>query len=1320
MNSSLGATIPSSQFNFFGADKSNGGFSSINSNKSQGDLSARVKHPTISVHATNQGSLSFNKQLSNKQMKQDDKPHRKQLKGNKNMKIHIKKSDDDEVGSLLSDPTRLGFQRINHKLRPMPKFLIGQQPQLKSQPFVQDPWDRANQDKMLKLEGSIDDVTDLYETLKKMREMERKMMENKGLVDKADSAKDLTDAINFRGTCLDMCPIFERARRNVEYTVYSYEKEDPNGKKASRSRALKVFARPAAAAAPPLPSDVRPPHILSQTLDYIVDNLLPTLPDSEGFIWDRMRSIRQDFTYQNYSGPEAVDCNERIVRIHLLIIHVMSKSSAEFSLQQELEQLHKSLITLSEIYDEVRANGGHCPNEAEFRAYALLSKIRDPEYDKNIQELPTEIFQDELVQIALCFRRMISNSNFSRRGYIRTENCLNFYDTFFQVINSGKVPFLMSSFLELYVNEVRFYGFKALSLSINKRHKPIPIKHLIEKFLFNDRQELEQFCKYYSIDVTDEGVELKTLTHHSHKLNETQPLKQACLDCVDRMLNNMSPTIIINSGQPNSDSLPSRAPPSIHVDSVPQNEIEEDEVEEESQERMQSREKNKIVQTKEDATVTTFPTADRKIFQGVSFNPQASAKAEKSGPHQDKIYSATVPSIQIQSPQVDFVPNALPQSISCPAPIATKNEKNLDTRHISGGVPIPVSQIFAGNEERNLEGGTLKTENEAQIEHNRLEVEKRELGVEMERKLNETKITNEITNSIVEKVVHDQVGQLISGEIEKYNTRKSEINKLTKDLYYAFLHEKIYEVYLESTAEVFHEKKLKASFLSRLEKIHKIRKEIRDRENKRKAEFHSVGRQLGAPLPKRSKVISTPRGKTVSSFVLPSSLRKDITLSPVFDEENIFSGQAEKRTEVWEPLDMKRLYFEPLVKKCEHMVDSVVVEDIFIYASNWISVPNNWVMSKFGICQPTKPATIGERPLSMTIRCIDSTYDPSLFTNVQLLVFNTGVTESNIFDLEMKLQQDGEDLIKLVTGISLNTNIMFSILILYWESTETPLSDSTIFKCLKLNRISKSFSSVLQNISIITISGNSPHEELKEGLIKITQNYNYALTERGRYHTSLQQRRSLAGLKVHSNTTHAIDDKMRSMLESEESKYKKEEDQRNTYAHLKSHVAASPRLEKKKLPVLLSKSKEYKFKTPLAIRSMSSSSYAIPSHLATKIRRAPRVPSYHGVLPGGTPSHSTNLPGLPVSTGCLLNTSTNAPDNSQLSNLSYEHPTVIHEPALYQTPINSAVHSSAQQQAVRNSPTSSVALEQHDESIPQNILELKHLIESVKRKVNHE
>lgn len=137
-----------------------------------------------------------------------------------------------------------------------------------------------------------------------------------------------------------MCPVFERVRRQLENNVNILER-DPSTNKITKEKAVKAFSRPAAGQPPPLPSEVRPPHVLKSTLDYLIDNVVGKLPESHSFLWDRTRSIRQDFTYQNSFGPEAVDCNERIVRIHLLSLHIMAGSDVEFSQQQELNNSTK-------------------------------------------------------------------------------------------------------------------------------------------------------------------------------------------------------------------------------------------------------------------------------------------------------------------------------------------------------------------------------------------------------------------------------------------------------------------------------------------------------------------------------------------------------------------------------------------------------------------------------------------------------------------------------------------------------------------------------------------------------------------------------------------------------------------------------------------------------------------------------------------------------------------------------------------------------------------------------------------------------------------
>lgn len=912
----FGTTIPSSNFRMQGT--SNNFLLSNNNNNNNSTTNPLIQNPFRSNLST-VTTIGNSPQLTTNLTSAADNTMLKH-------RNFIMNQDNPKESLLLPNPQSFGFKQLKHTPREMPRFLISQQPQLEQKPYKQDPWDKANQAKMSNLENSIDDLTELYETLKKMRDSERKIMEKKGLVDKADFAKDLNDAIVFQGTCEDMCPIFERARRNVEHTVFSYEKDSPSSKKASATRALKVFARPAAAAAPPLPSDVRPPHILVKSLDYIIDNLLTTLPESEGFIWDRMRSIRQDFTYQNYCGPEAIDCNERIVRIHLLILHVMAKSTVKFSLQQELEQLHKSLITLSEIYDDVRANGGTCPNEAEFRAYSLLSKIRDPQYDKTIQDLPTYIVQDELVQLAICFRRILSNSNYLERGYIKTENGINLYTRFFTLMRSERVPFLMNSFLQMYLGEVRFYAMKALSLTLNKRHKPIPLDYLQNILMFNDKEELLEFCSYYSITVVESGLELRSLTHHSHKLREKKPLKQSYLKCVDEKLRRKSYKQLINSGKPNISSIPK---PSTQVMFPMANKAEE-KGEKQFQKQLPVVEKTSY--NEPTATMTTL------------HNSMLAFSNEKQKDSQE-----LQPEEQIHLSPPDNTNNELKAPID-----ANKTVTKLNPAYNEAAVAAKEKQ------EREL----LKKQQDE--ENRKFEVER----LKERKKKIEDEASKQILGTLLKDVVHRLAVDTVKSAMNEANEKKVLVEDISEELYQAFIHEKLYLIYLETKAEACDMRGKKLRIFHIWKKKYEAKVKEKELLKKRKFELTKISKQLGVPSFKKSRIhLGTPTNGNNSSFLQLSDRKNNFTFSPIPNETNKFPCGEKKIGDLWEKVDIESIYLKVVndLKKYEENIQL----NILLYSKSWIFLPNKWILKKFGLITPTSHINIKKENVSINISCFN-------------------------------------------------------------------------------------------------------------------------------------------------------------------------------------------------------------------------------------------------------------------------------------------------------------------------------------------------------------
>jgi len=177
--------------------------------------------------------------------------------------------------------------------------------------------------------------------LKPLREAQRERDIASGVIPDPLKPRRLDQATDFVGTCVDMCPQFEREEREYQNNVDLLERY-PGTTRIDPARAVKAFHRPAAGNDQPLPSDVRPPAVLRATLDYLFRELMPRhdFAASHPFLRDRTRAVRQDFTMQNERGTVAIECNERIARYHVLALGIQREQSG-FSESQELEQLRK-------------------------------------------------------------------------------------------------------------------------------------------------------------------------------------------------------------------------------------------------------------------------------------------------------------------------------------------------------------------------------------------------------------------------------------------------------------------------------------------------------------------------------------------------------------------------------------------------------------------------------------------------------------------------------------------------------------------------------------------------------------------------------------------------------------------------------------------------------------------------------------------------------------------------------------------------------------------------------------------------------------------
>lgn len=387
---------------------------------------------------------------------------------------------------------------------------------LKPPPWPKDPGDPSN----LK---AMDDYRVRY---KKYEGRVRTSLIKAGLIDDPDVRKKLSDAIDFRGICEDMCPEGEKVSRIVEHDVKQPERTQAFGKEqgwANPNLMVKSFKRSAAGTDSPLPTEVRSPAALRRTVDYLIDDLLQNdgnLRDLHSFLWDRTRAIRKDFIFQNAMSPEErmdqIYCLENITRFHAVSLHLLSKEGAAsdgFSEQQEREQLGKTLLSLMQVYDECKDMDINMENEAEFRAYYLLFNAHDPFVIQQMQDWNDKFwFDSSEIQTVVTLIEAMQNV-WNGRGPLRPAAPLTTgstsFTSYFAIIEDPNVSYSMACLAEIHFTEIRRRILKSMHKAYGRVRdgpKDLTAKVLNDMFRFDTEDECIAFLEELEMEFSSDGA----------------------------------------------------------------------------------------------------------------------------------------------------------------------------------------------------------------------------------------------------------------------------------------------------------------------------------------------------------------------------------------------------------------------------------------------------------------------------------------------------------------------------------------------------------------------------------------------------------------------------------------------------------------------------------------------------------------------------------------------------------------------------------------------------------------------------------------------
>ncbi|KAJ1554707.1 hypothetical protein HK405_004283, partial [Cladochytrium tenue] len=313
-----------------------------------------------------------------------------------------------------------------------------------------------------------------YLEMKEGREALREAYIRAGKMPDPTAKRALSEAIQFVGECEDMCPEFERHEREYQKGLHDFEKIEGTDR-ADHVRCVKRYRRSAAGDPVPMPCDVRPPRVLVDTLDYLFLTIIPakTLELAQPFVRDRCRSIRNDFTLQNYRGIEAVECHERIARFHIL-------SAFKFC----------------------NHAGVACPNEAEFQAYYILSHIFQNDVVSAAEKLRAEVYDHPLVQLSIELQQLVQcATDTSTRSFrpVKSPGSLNFYTRFFRLCLSDQTPYLMSCLLHQVFRDVRRAALRGMHQSYYNLPPHFAVADLVTILGFDDVDEALETLEYHGI-----------------------------------------------------------------------------------------------------------------------------------------------------------------------------------------------------------------------------------------------------------------------------------------------------------------------------------------------------------------------------------------------------------------------------------------------------------------------------------------------------------------------------------------------------------------------------------------------------------------------------------------------------------------------------------------------------------------------------------------------------------------------------------------------------------------------------------------------------
>ncbi|XP_054731831.1 germinal-center associated nuclear protein [Anastrepha obliqua] len=298
---------------------------------------------------------------------------------------------------------------------------------------------------------------------------------------------------HIRGTCELFCPEGEAKLRIKERLLHFYELK--NGEKNVPGKLVKAFARSAAGVKGPRAKDLRTERCLQKTVEYLLKDIILDKRKPYNFIYDfvfdRLRSVRQEVVMQNYNARQTLKLLEPMVmflaysRYRLCEEHI-DNFDPKICDQHLQECLKRALC----CYDDSNVNSLNL-NELNRRNFVeamyLLFNLETTEALNRAMSLPDEVRKSERFDLAY-------------------QIAISYYQGNFYRVLAGiqKLPHILSAITALKLQILRRKVYLVFAHAYNCKLLVVPSSFLSKLVLYERADDLLADCEYYNIKVNED------------------------------------------------------------------------------------------------------------------------------------------------------------------------------------------------------------------------------------------------------------------------------------------------------------------------------------------------------------------------------------------------------------------------------------------------------------------------------------------------------------------------------------------------------------------------------------------------------------------------------------------------------------------------------------------------------------------------------------------------------------------------------------------------------------------------------------------------